>query len=162
MDDDPDETGAFLAKQAWDRRRKCMVDRASSKDPLVSHTPRVSSFGMGAERLVFHATECDANPRRIGPTLVAKQSKHEENVRDRNFHVVSCRLSSEAETIAQLFNRRLALSDEFHVEFVQATLYTVRDWAYGGDGRVSFVAEPELEGRFTKWNNNAGGVGERL
>ena len=34
----------------------------------------------------------------------------------------------------------------------------MRDWAYGGDGRVSFVAEPELEGRFTKWNNNAGGV----
>ena len=79
-------------------------------------------------------------------------------MRDRNFHVVSCRLSSEAEAIAQLFNRRLALSDEFHVEFVQATLYTVRDWAYGGDGRVSFVAEPELEGRFTKWNNNNGGV----
>ena len=149
--------GRFLAKQAWDPRRKCMVDQGLIKGSVgVAHG--TASFGMGAERLVFHATECDATPRRIGPTLVAKQSKHEENVRDRNFHVVSCRLSSEAEAIAQLFNRRLALSDEFHVEFVQATLYTVRDWAYGGDGRVSFVAEPELEGRFTKWNNNAGGV----
>ena len=156
-DDDPQETGAFLAKQVWDPRRKCMVDQGLIKGSIgVAHA--TASFGMGAERLVFHATECNANPRRIGPTLVAKQSKHEENVRDRNFHVVSCRLSSEAQAIAQLFNRRLALSDEFHVEFVQATLYTVRDWAYGGDGRVSFVAEPELEGRFTKWNNNAGGV----
>ena len=156
-DDDPQETGAFLAKQVWDPRRKCMVDQGLIKGSIgVAHA--TASFGMGAERLVFHATECDATPRRIGPTLVAKQSKHEENVRDRNFHVVSCRLSSEAEAIAQLFNRRLALPDEFHVEFVQATLYTVRDWNFGGDGRVPFVAEPELEGRFSKWNNNAGGV----
>ena len=34
----------------------------------------------------------------------------------------------------------------------------MRDWNFGGDGRVPFVAEPELEGRFSKWNNNAGGV----
>ena len=159
MDRTPDETGAFLAKQAWDSRRKCMVDRRLIKDSIgVAHA--TSSFGHGAERLVFHATEVDSGFQRTGPTLVAKQSKHEENVRDRNFHVTSCRLSSEAEAIGQLFNRRLALPDEFHVEFVQATLYTVRDWAYGGDGRVSFVAEPELEGRFSKWNNNNGGVAD--
>ena len=30
----------------------------------------------------------------------------------------------------------------------------MRDWNFGGDGRVPFVAEPELEGRFSGWNNN--------
>ena len=156
VDRTPSETGAFLAKEVWDPRRKCMVPQPLMQGAIgVAHA--TSWHGRGAERLVFHATEVTRDSL-TGPTLVVKQSKHEENMFDRNFHVTSCRLSSEAEAIAQLFNRRLALPDEFHVEFVQATLYTVRDWNFGGDGRVPFVAEPELEGRFTKWNNNAGGV----
>jgi hypothetical protein len=43
------------------------------------------------------------------------------------------------------------------VAFVECVVYHVRDARYPG-GSVRVLAEPELEGRFTKWNNNAGAV----
>ena len=42
--------------------------------------------------------------------------------------------------------------------FVKPVVFTVRDKRYPG-GVAKILAEPELAGKFTKWNNNAGGVG---
>ena len=44
--------------------------------------------------------------------------------------------------------------------FLDCVVYHVRDARYPG-GSVRVLAEPELEGRFTKWNNNAGAVRHR-
>ncbi len=72
---------------------------------------------------------------------------------------VRCCLTSacEAQVLATLFTRRVAGPPAWAVGFVECVVYHVRDARYPG-GSVRVLAEPELEGRFTKWNNNAGAV----
>jgi len=160
--------GRLRFKTGWDAGRKGLVPKALFVDGRcaatgIAHAKRF--FAKGAERFAFHATEVFGDDtyggsRPVGPTLVAKMSKHVELQFDDAFHVTFCRMASEADEMARLFNRRVAggnqVCDDFFVAFVQPFVYTVVDANYGG--RVSFLVEPELVGRFIKWNNNAGGV----
>jgi len=115
----------------------------------------------------------------FGPKLVAKETKYVENMKDSSFHDTFCRIQAEAQRFAEAFNKQLVnggpsarLSHEVHyvmagwqlpealrlasvVEFIPCSLYSIvapsqeREW---------ILAEPELEGKFTKWNNNGGAV----
>ncbi|PNW84737.1 hypothetical protein CHLRE_03g156650v5 [Chlamydomonas reinhardtii] len=124
-------------------------------------------FSEGAERVVFQCTEVvsvdgGATAHAIGPRLVAKQSRHEEQVFEPKFHRTFCRTQGEAAELAALFNRRLARGPAWQVHFLPCYVYKIIDgyYAYSKGGQLEILVEQELEGRFTKWNNNAGGVSQ--
>ncbi|KAG2454441.1 hypothetical protein HYH02_001460 [Chlamydomonas schloesseri] len=125
------------------------------------------SFSEGGERVVFQCTEVvsvdgGATAYAVGPRLVAKQSRHEESLYDRKFNRTFCRMQSEAAELAALFNRRLGRGPAWQVYFLPCHVYTIVDdyYTYAEDGVMEILVEQELEGRYIKWNNNAGGVGQ--
>eukprot|EP00798_Chlamydomonas_sp_ICE-L_P022996 gene22996-30184_t len=125
------------------------------------------TFANGAERVVHQCTEVvsyDGGEMAfcVGPSLVAKQTIHNEYMGDGKFHKTFCRTQGEAEQLAVMFNRRLAGGKEWQLHFLPCFLYTVRDPRYGNYGLVDILVEQELEGKFTKWNNNAGGVAKGM
>ncbi len=67
---------------------------------------------------------------------------------------------AEAQALAVSFNRRVSGPAAWAVSFLDCVVFHVRDSRYPG-GSVRVLAEQELEGRFTKWNNNAGAVRPR-
>ncbi|KAJ8599256.1 hypothetical protein CTAYLR_006219 [Chrysophaeum taylorii] len=147
----------FLAKKRWSMANK----KFEKVEPLgdgVAHAK--CYFAEGAERVVFHATEVEKGRfccRRIGPTLVAKQSLHQELVFNPDYHEVFCRILGEADELACLFNRRSGGTPDMRVSYVVPYVFDLVDDRFGS-GTVSVLAEKQLEGRFTKWNNNAGRV----
>lgn len=96
---------------------------------------------------------------------VAKEAKDEENlVRGRAFHEQFARIQLDASLLAARFNQRLrvllpvvAQSRQWHVSFLPVFVYQCFDITYAGNTAWVLV-EPELDGKFTKWNNNAGAV----
>ncbi|PNW88703.1 hypothetical protein CHLRE_01g040950v5 [Chlamydomonas reinhardtii] len=129
----------------------------------VAHARRL--FSEGAERVVFQCTEVvsvdgGATAYAIGPRLVAKQTRHQERVHDPKFHRTFCRTQGEAAELASLFNRRLRGGPAWQVHFLPCYVYKIADgyYSYGSGGVMEVLVEEELEGKFTKWNNNAGGV----
>ena len=148
--------GAALSKERFDVTARRFVPAAyEAGSDGVAHSR--SAFAQGAERLVFHFTEIDAQGRMLGPRLVAKQTRFKELMLAQDFHTVFCRVQGEAQALAALFNRRAAGPPAWAVGFVEGAVYHVRDARYPG-GSVRVLVEPELEGRYTKWNNNAGAV----
>ena len=78
------------------------------------------SFAEGAERIVFQCSEvvsCDGgvNAVRVGPRLVAKETKFTQYLGQVDFHLTFCRTQAEAEELARLFNRRLQGGDLWQV-----------------------------------------------
>ncbi|KAG2448501.1 hypothetical protein HYH02_006392 [Chlamydomonas schloesseri] len=131
----------------------------------VAHARR--AFSEGAERVVFQCTEVvsvdgGATAYAVGPRLVAKQSRHQEHLFDPRFHRTFCRTQGEAAELAALFNRRLGLGPAWQVHFLPCYVYKIVDdrYSYAEGGQLEILVEEELEGKFTKWNNNAGGVGQ--
>eukprot|EP00798_Chlamydomonas_sp_ICE-L_P022991 gene22991-30179_t len=126
------------------------------------------SLANGAERVVFQCTDVvsfDGGETAycVGPKLVAKQTRHQELMHDVEFHRKFCRTQGEAEELAVMFNRRLALGKEWQLHFLECFVYTVRDYRYQfNSGLMDVLVEQELEGKFTKWNNNAGGVAKGM
>eukprot|EP00798_Chlamydomonas_sp_ICE-L_P013595 gene13595-19468_t len=126
------------------------------------------SLANGAERVVFQCTDVVSfdggeTAHCVGPKLVAKQTRHQELMHDVEFHRKFCRTQGEAEELAVMFNRRLALGKEWQLHFLACFVYTVRDYRYQlNRGRMDVLVEQELEGKFTKWNNNAGGVAKGM
>ena len=59
----------------------------------------------GAERMVYHCSEMDAQGQLLGPRLVAKQILFKELMHVNNFHSAFCRMQGEAQALAALFNR---------------------------------------------------------
>jgi hypothetical protein len=148
--------GAALSKERFDLAARRFVPAAYEAGSDGAAHSR-SAFAQGAERLVYHFTEIDADGRMLGPRLVAKQTRFEELMRAADFHTAFCRVQGEAQVLAALFTRRAAGPPAWAVGLVECVVYHVRDARYPG-GSVRVLAEPELEGRFTKWNNNAGAV----
>ena len=142
----------IVSKTVWcPQQRKMIPTDLVNGASGVAHAKNY--FAGGAERVVFYASEIDATGCPIGPNLVAKQSVYEEEQQQKShqYHETFCRKLSEADALAHLFNRRVNAGPETHVRYVQGIVYEV------GDG-LSFLAEPELDGEFTKWNNNNGRV----
>ncbi|KAG2455009.1 hypothetical protein HYH02_000834 [Chlamydomonas schloesseri] len=168
----------FIFKRQYDRHAGELVDAPfAATDQLRAYTAKHPDaevgvahgrnwFSEGAERVVFQCTEVvsvdgGATAYAVGPRLVAKQSRHEEQVFDPKFHRTFCRTQGEAAELAALFNRRLGLGPAWQVTFLSCYVYKIIDgyYAYSKGGQLEILVEEELEGKFTKWNNNAGGVG---
>ena len=138
-------------------------------------------FAEGAERFVFRCTEIaiptavrrewyDAGVKtsqkdlikaeRRGLRLVCKEANKQENLeKGRGFHETFMRVQADAATLAKAFNQKLPVGSpaSWEVSFIETSMYCVTDWNYT-NGECWVLVEPELDGRFTKWNNNAGGV----
>jgi hypothetical protein len=116
-------------------------------------------FASGAERLVHRGSEItllsSGDLVRTGPWLVTKQSKFVELLHDLDFHTTFCRLHSEAQALAHTFGRarKMAQRPALSLRFVQPAVYRVP-----GEYVLHVLAEPELDGQYVKYNNNAGGV----
>ena len=90
--------------------------------------------------------------------MVAKETHFQEKLLNARFHETLAQTQAEAEALARTFNARARSGNPgWEVHFVGTHIYEVRDARYPG-GRAWIAAEPELDGAFTKWNNNAGAV----
>lgn len=67
------------------------------------------------------------------------------------------RVQGDAAALAIQFNRRVNGQRAWNIAFLPTHIYSCIDTNYAG-GKMWLLVEPELEGRFTKWNNNAGAV----
>ena len=134
-------------------------------------------FAEGAERFVYRCTEIkipsdrrldwyhrasreSARAERCGLRMVAKEAKAIENL-GRSFHERFARVQHDAAVLAMQFNRQMPARDaasrrQWNVSFLPTSIYCCRDESYMPDGEAWVLVEPELEGKFTKWNNNAG------
>jgi hypothetical protein len=101
----------------------------------------------------------------MGMKLVAKESKYVEKLSDDTFQEKMARLSYDADEVAVAFNKKLmnirsvdAIFDmnSFRITFSKCQIYRIKDKKFD-DGMGILLSEPELEGKFTKWNNNGGG-----
>ncbi|GIL64651.1 hypothetical protein Vafri_18557 [Volvox africanus] len=169
----------FVHKRQYDPVAKRMVDAPFTTSPLppgrgsafsqpgtqrgVAHA--MYKFAEGAERVVYQCTEVvsfdnGATGYCVGPHLVAKSTRFNEHLQTEEFHRDFCRTQGEAEELAKLFNRRLGAGPEWQLHFLPCFVYTIKDGGrYSGRrGTLEILVEEELEGKFTKWNNNAGGV----
>lgn len=122
---------------------------------------RKSPFASGVERLVHRGAEIKYQEgmrgyySRVGPWIVTKQSKYKELLLDDNFHKNFCRLHTEAQRLAIIFNNDLEdTMSRYHINFVQCTVYKLCIDRL----ELSVLSEPELEGEYIKYNNNNGGV----
>ena len=143
-------------------------------------------FAEGAERYVYRCTEIEipdelvvswyynaedtydmkAFRARSGLRLVAKEAKVMENLeKGRRFHETFSRIQHHAGQLAKQFN--LSLPDTaptmWNVSFIPTFIYCCKDEHGNGNGHYKndecwVLCEPELDGKFIKWNNNAGAV----
>ena len=96
--------------------------------------------------------------------MITKLSKYEEHLFDLEFHKTFCRLDAEAQAQALSFNQQVdgvSPTTQFDVNFVDCFVYRVPNPFSEGVGSVKWLhvlVEPELEGKYIKWNNNAGAV----
>ena len=118
-----------------------------------------SWYEPGARRLRYGlklnpATEMMA--KRVGLRLVAKEAKDLENL-GLKFHEQFARLQQDAAGLAINFNRRVRGPAAWQISFLSIHIYNCKNYDYER-GELWLLVEPELDGRFTKWNNNAGAV----
>jgi hypothetical protein len=131
---------------------------------------RSQPFAEGAERFVYQCCEIEpyvyyspANMKNIATRgrlrLVAKEAKDIENHRrSRKFHETFSRIQTDAANLAKIFSSRLpSPRREWAVTFLDTYIYGMYDGTYP-KGQAWILVEPELDGKFTKWNNNAGDV----
>eukprot|EP00047_Mylnosiga_fluctuans_P004940 m.237432 g.237432 ORF g.237432 m.237432 type:complete len:488 (-) comp13135_c0_seq1:190-1653(-) len=153
--------------------KRVFRDRAYVDSPLAPRATGVAimqyPFAGGAEREAYRCYEVGPDSRgrlvAIGPPLIAKQTLFEEELVNDRFHRRMAKVQSEVEELARLFNGRVQRARAgqdtaaLEVHFVQCSIYQVYDAeCYYGNGEFAWIlAEPQLEGRFTKWNDNAGG-----
>ncbi|CAJ1947687.1 unnamed protein product [Cylindrotheca closterium] len=129
-------------------------------------------FAEGAERFVYRCSEIVAQTHhynsaaskenlagRCGLRLVAKEAKDMENHHQgRKFHETFARIQSEAAELAQAFTLLLPHArPEWNVTFIKTHIYGCYDRNYKY-GQAWILVEPELDGKFTKWNNNGGEI----
>jgi len=152
--------------------------------PLATNATGLGFFGQpfaeGAERFVYRCTEievpkkksfewyyqahqfCERDRRlaeRRGLRLVAKEAKDVENLHlGRAFHETFARVQHDAAMAALQFNDRMPVRrPEFNISFLPTSLYHCLDVNYK-DNAAWVLVEQELDGKFTKWNNNAGAI----
>jgi len=91
--------------------------------------------------------------------LVSKEARAVENLhKGLRFHETFARVQYDAGVLATAFNRRLPTQRaEWLISFLQTDVYRVRDENYSA-GFAWVLVERELDGQFSKWNDNAGNV----
>jgi len=98
-----------------------------------------------------------------GPALVAKECKIVEQLVDAQFHEQMCTLQATAATIAEEFNEIVRnlnggrVIEPAFVSFIDTHIYEVVENSL--PAKTNWIlTERLLEGKFTKWNTNAGKV----
>ena len=141
-------------------------------------------FAEGAERMVYRCTEIEVpkskehawyrdpidigqkdlmEALRCGMRLICKEAKDVETLKlGRDFHERFARVQHDAAILAMQFNRRMPTpKPEWNVSYLPTSIYGcyhgIDHWGYP-EGKIWVLVEAELEGKFTKWNNNAGAV----
>jgi hypothetical protein len=149
----------IVYKRRFDHARQRFVDV-----PLAPGATGVavfsSKFAEGVERCAFRCTEISGpgyTATAVGEWLVAKETLFVEQLEHASFHERMAKVQAQAEALAVRFNARVRGDAAWHVRFVECCIYEVLDAGYAG-GMAWILAEPELEGPFTKWNNNNGAV----
>ncbi|KAK3232626.1 hypothetical protein CYMTET_57028 [Cymbomonas tetramitiformis] len=167
----------FYSKRRWDLQQEKFI-KVPLGEGVVGVATGDYTFAEGGERYVYYCTELNSSAEAVGSKLIAKESKYEEHLRHTvkengsivedlkdhdsafSYYARFCRVLAEAQSLAELFNRRLnSPRPEWSLHFLDTVLYTV--WDDSGrypSALAYFTAELELEGKFTKWNNNGGNV----
>ncbi|KAJ8604959.1 hypothetical protein CTAYLR_006883 [Chrysophaeum taylorii] len=150
-------------RRRWCCERQGFVEIPASSKEATGIARAKTWFSRGSERYVFHATEvetfqalgraslCRRYVKPVGPKLVAKQPMFDDFRPD--YHSTLCRVHARASALADDFNRLVDGPAAMTVSYLQPTLFQASTW-------LTFVVEPELEGKFTKWNDNSGRVRE--
>ena len=142
----------ILKKQRYDLVLEEFVDVVLEHDSEgVAHSRKM--FAHGAERICFRCYEFKTDAEsmeRVGPVLVAKESKYEEHLDQSDFHKTFCRMQEKAIELAEAFNRRCRGPAAWKVSYLSPVVYTVREDTYP-NGVAVIWCEPTLDGVYTKW-----------
>eukprot|EP00730_Choanoeca_flexa_P007342 TRINITY_DN12316_c0_g2_i1.p1 TRINITY_DN12316_c0_g2~~TRINITY_DN12316_c0_g2_i1.p1 ORF type:complete len:801 (+),score=186.42 TRINITY_DN12316_c0_g2_i1:149-2551(+) len=133
-------------------------------------TMKSTYFAQGAERSAFECYEVNDDGNKIGYKLVAKEYIHQELLDGDEFHTSMAKLQARAQALAKDFNVRVRKvvpdvdnQQAAAVNFIPCIVYEIFDehdkYQYP-DRKAWIFAEPFLDGKFRKWNNNAGKVYE--
>jgi hypothetical protein len=163
----------FIGKFKFDGGKLEKIDLPLAANGIAFYK---NPFAEGAERFVYRCTEIfipsawrkihysiAASVRntaaRHGLRLVAKEARDLENHhRGRKFHETFARIQLDAAKLAEGFTKSLPhVRSDWNVSFIPTTIYGCYDGNYVND-QAWILVEPELDGKFTKWNNNAGAV----
>ena len=113
---------AFSPSRAFLEQARRVYDDSHLPVSLTHHGLACTedSFAEGAERIAFQCSEvvsCNdgVNAVRVGPRLVAKETKFTQYLDQVDFHLTFCRTQAEADERARLFNRRLQGGDPWQV-----------------------------------------------
>ena len=134
----------------------------------VAFDMEVDPFGKGAERLAYMFHEIDSSFKRLGTSMVAKESIriHDEG-RKMKFHEHFCRVQRKARELSIQFNRAVARCPALkpvegstmrtpNIEFLDCFVYEYRS---NDDGQLCGVlVEKYLKGKSRKYNSNGGYV----
>ena len=143
----------ILKKQRYDRVSEEFVDvPLEHGSEGVAHSRKM--FAHGAERFCFRCYEfkkdAESRQERVGPVLVAKESRYEEHLVQSDFHKTFCRVQEKAIALAVAFNRRCGGPDAWKVSYLSPIVYTVREDTYP-NGIAYIWCEPKLDGVYEKW-----------
>ena len=161
----------------WDGHRQTWVPTGNNKGWSPSKPLHLDAcgvalketfFGEGAERLVREFREIGSDGRFVGPLLVAKESRFQEDVantdprRIKAFHRTFCDTQARASGLARVFNERLEKLPGYDpwttplVTFLDCSVYMVDDINLG---TLGCLVEKQLDPtKYKKWNDNKGGV----
>eukprot|EP00958_Prasinococcus_capsulatus_P014876 scaffold1565_cov215-Prasinococcus_capsulatus_cf.AAC.2 len=160
------------SKRAYEHRVKYMMG-VPFLDGANAIAIATSPFARGSERDAFQCVEIQLTKRvdpgrrevhlhrePIWPLLVVKEPLRVEDVQDPYFQESYCTRQAHAARYASRFNRAVQGKPSWNVHFVPCWMYEADDpKRYSqASGVAKFVGEERLEGRFLKWNNNAGHV----
>lgn len=161
-----DEHYTLVKKEKYDFHTRKFVSvplHPSATAVAFSQKP----FAQGAERTASRCVEVreveDNTYVAAGYPLVGKETLFQEEMVDARFHKNVAKIHGEGNALARKFNERLAKiypnRPDFKVCFSECWVYTVKD-PQTQTGTIWILAEPRLDGRWFKWNNNAGLVAD--
>ena len=176
----------FMAKWEWDPKTSgwTQVYRTTGQSITGKSYIMVARkyFAKGAERAAFECNEANIEPYqnhvyRSGPRLVAKESLFEEqHKKSLKLYSSAAKIQANASEYANQFNSAVFYHphwiSSWNIYFIKCCIYQTHQceqdafdrWRrikMGGgtdDGSNWTLTEPELEGQYKKWNNNAGMV----
>jgi hypothetical protein len=135
-------------------------------DSACAFDMEVDPFGKGAERLAFLFHELDGNNKRVGNSMVAKETiRANDEERKIKFHETFCRAQKRASELAERFNKVVKKTPSLRptenslktpdIAFLKCFVYEYR----AIDGTTcGLLVEEFLKGKFTKYNSNSGYV----
>ena len=144
----------LVCKERWSNTANDWVEMDLGK--IQQFVISKKYFAEGAERIAYQCVELDKHMRVVGGIeCVAKEGKYVKDYSEDNYHRNFCKVQGIAAQFAREFNRRLGPDAPacVHMEYLPCWVYTLTNVSAE---EIWMAAEPRLEGKFTKWNNNGG------